>query len=91
MPQRTAVTFAVVACVVAAFWGAKLVLGAGIVDDTYIFLRYAENLANGNGLVFNLGERVEGYTSPLWVLLLGLFSRLGLDLALTSVLLAGLF
>ncbi|MGH9463729.1 MAG: hypothetical protein ACRD1X_21210, partial [Vicinamibacteria bacterium] len=90
MPRRTPRALAGAASIAVAFWGAKLVLGAGIVDDTYIFLRYAENLANGNGLVFNPGERVEGYTSPLWVLLLALLSRLGVDLTLASVLLAGL-
>ena len=43
----------------------------GLIDDTYISLRYAKNFALGNGLVFNLGERVEGYTCFLWVCLLG--------------------
>ncbi len=41
-----------------------------IQDDTMIFLQYARNLANGDGLVFNVGERVCGITSPLWTLLL---------------------
>ena len=36
-------------------------------DDTYIFLRYADNIAAGHGPVFNPGERAEGYTSPLWL------------------------
>ena len=39
-------------------------------DDAYITYRYAQNLAEGHGLVFNPGERVEGYTSLLHVLLL---------------------
>jgi hypothetical protein len=40
-------------------------------DDAFISFRYARNLAEGNGLVFNPGgERVEGYTNFLWVLLL---------------------
>ena len=38
-------------------------------DDAMISMRYARNLATGYGLVWNpLGERVEGYTNPLWVL-----------------------
>jgi hypothetical protein len=37
-------------------------------DDAYISFRYARNLALGHGLVFNIGERVEGYTNFLWVL-----------------------
>jgi len=39
-------------------------------DDAAITLRYASNLVNGHGPVFNLGERVQGYTHPLWFLLL---------------------
>ena len=34
-----------------------------------ISMRYAKNLAQGFGLVWNAGgERVEGFTNPLWVL-----------------------
>src|SRR5262245_14911733 len=40
------------------------------VDDAFISFRYARNLANGNGLVFNPGERVEGYTNFLWTVVL---------------------
>ena len=39
------------------------------VDDLFISLRFAENFAHGRGIVFNPGERVEGYSSPLWMLL----------------------
>ena len=49
-------------------------------DDAYISLRYARNFADGQGLVWNPGERVEGYTNFLWTLLLGLgmkFTSLG--------------
>ena len=38
-------------------------------DDAYISYRYASNLVSGNGLVFNPGERVEGYSNLLYVLL----------------------
>jgi hypothetical protein len=37
-------------------------------DDAYISYRYAENLMRGEGLVFNHGERVEGYSNFLYVL-----------------------
>lgn len=37
-------------------------------DDAYISYRYAKNLIEGHGLVYNLGERVEGYTNLLWTL-----------------------
>ncbi|HWN81198.1 MAG TPA: hypothetical protein VNM87_03810, partial [Candidatus Udaeobacter sp.] len=39
-------------------------------DDTFIFLRYAQNLARGHGLAFNPGEPSYGFTSVLWVWLL---------------------
>ena len=50
-----------------------------VVDDAYISLRYARNLVAGHGLVFNPGERVEGYTNFLWVMLAALGLKLGLD------------
>ena len=54
------------------------VLGAALVhydwqrvaDDAFIAFRYARNLQAGLGLVWNAGERVEGFSSPLWLGLL---------------------
>ena len=40
------------------------------VDDAYIHLVYAQNLAQGRGLCFNLGEPSLGTSSPLWVFLI---------------------
>ena len=37
-------------------------------DDAFISFRYARNLLDGLGLVFNAGERVEGYSNFLWTL-----------------------
>jgi len=38
-------------------------------DDAMISMQYGRNLAQGYGLVWNPGgERLEGYTNPLWVL-----------------------
>ena len=52
---------------------------AFLTDDAFISFRYARNLAEGNGLVFNPGlERVEGYTNFLWVLILASFDWMGL-------------
>lgn len=48
-------------------------------DDAYISYRYAQNLADGNGLVFNVGEHVEGYTNLSWTLMVALGIELGLD------------
>lgn len=46
-------------------------------DDGFISFRYAQNLAEGRGLVYNAGEYVEGYTNLLWTLALAGFMRLG--------------
>lgn len=45
------------------------------IDDAYITFRYAENLAQGHGLVFNIGERVEGYSSTVHLLLLAALAK----------------
>jgi hypothetical protein len=56
-------------------------------DDAMISMRYARNLANGYGLVWNPGgERVEGYTNPLWVLYMSLIHLLPLPQSKTSLL-----
>lgn len=39
-------------------------------DDAYITYRYARNLSNGLGFVYNQGEKVLGTTTPLFTLLL---------------------
>lgn len=44
-------------------------------DDAFISFRYARNFARGEGLVFNPGEWVEGYTNFLWTLVLGLLAK----------------
>jgi hypothetical protein len=46
-------------------------------DDAFISFRYADNLTHGLGLVYNAGERVEGYSNFLWTLWTALGMRLG--------------
>ena len=60
---------------------AVLVIGIGnawmnraLMDDAFISFRYARNFIQGNGLVFNVGEKVEGYTNFLWTLLVAIVS-----------------
>lgn len=57
-----------------------------ICDDAFISLRYARNLVQGRGLVFNPGEDppVEGFTNLLWVLWLAPFELAGLDTPLVA-------
>jgi arabinofuranosyltransferase len=53
-------------------------------DDAFISYRYVKNFINGHGLVFNPKERVEGYTNFLWIIILSIFARLGLDMIIVS-------
>ncbi len=43
-----------------------------VCDDAYISFIYARNLYEGKGLVFQEGERVEGYSNFLWTVLMSL-------------------
>jgi arabinofuranosyltransferase len=53
-------------------------------DDAFISYRYTENLCDGKGLVFNSGEKVEGYSNFLWIIVLAPFKLLGLSPLLLS-------
>lgn len=55
-------------------------VGPWLCDDVFVSLRYVQQALAGHGLVYNPGERVEGYTHFLWVVLLWAAGRLGLDL-----------
>ena len=48
-------------------------------DDAMISMRYADNWAHGRGLVWNVGEKVEGYTNPAWTIIMGLVHLLNLS------------
>lgn len=52
------------------------------VDDAFISPRYAQNLVDGKGLVFNANEKVEGFSHPLWTLLLVLPAYLSCNVIL---------
>jgi arabinofuranosyltransferase len=53
-------------------------------DDAFISFRYAYNLTVGDGLVWNPGERVEGYTNFLWTLMMSVPISLGRDAVVFS-------
>ncbi len=60
---------------------AALLLGlvaarAWVCDDAYISFRTLENLLDGYGLRWNVDERVQVYTHPLWLLLVAPFRAL---------------
>ena len=51
-------------------FAAVLVRTAWLCDDAYITFRTIDNWAEGFGLRWNVAERVQSYTHPLWMLLL---------------------
>jgi len=58
-----------------------------ILDDAYIFFRYAENIVNGFGFVWNIGEApVEGYTSFLYLSTMIITKFFSIDLELFAIL-----
>ncbi len=54
-------------------------------EDSFITFRYAENLAVGNGLVYNLSERVYGTTTPLFAIILGGFYFIGIPCSISAL------
>ena len=48
-------------------------------EDAMISMRYARHLADGHGLVWNIGEApIEGFTNLLWVLWMSVAHKLGM-------------
>lgn len=69
-----------------------LLFSSWTIDDAGITFAYSRNLAVGYGVVlYPGGERVEGYSDPLWVLLLASAYRLGFPLPLAAKILGGFF
>ncbi len=63
-----------------------------VCDDAFISFRYAKLFSEGHGLVYNIGERVEGYTNFLWVIeLAALHKVLGFGFAKLSLMLGTVF
>ena len=61
-----------------------------VCDDALISMRYARNFAEGRGLVYNVGEPVDGYTNPLWTMIMVIPHALGLHEGVTTVPVAAL-
>ncbi|MBM4035442.1 MAG: hypothetical protein FJ291_27185 [Planctomycetes bacterium] len=76
--QRWLVALAI-AALTALAWANRFVQ-----DDAFISFRYADHLVEGRGLVWNDGERVEGYTNFLWVLAIAGLRALGVEAVAAS-------
>ncbi len=62
-----------------------LVLSAWVEDDAYITFRSIDNFINGYGLTWNVAERVQSYTHPLWMFLLSAFCFVTREFYYTSI------
>ncbi len=88
LPSVLLVAISAVLILHQAFYFAAL--GGDAVDDAYISFRYARNWVEGEGLVFNSGERVEGYTNFLWIVVLAPAIAVGLPVGPVSMVLGGI-
>ena len=78
-PRSRSATIAVLGLIAAAAAFSFFVVAQNYwIDDSFISFRYARQLVEGTGLVYNAGARVEGYSNFLWMLsaALGMFLRL---------------
>ncbi|MEM1452222.1 MAG: hypothetical protein AAF957_06005 [Planctomycetota bacterium] len=53
-----------------ALFAAGLVWTAWLADDAFITFRCMDHFVHGRGLVWNVDERVQAFTNPLWLLML---------------------
>ena len=65
-----------VLAVILTVWFLELIRTAWISDDAAITLRCVLNLLHGYGATFNIDERVQPYTHPLWFLIISALSIL---------------
>ena len=66
-PPRVTYAWVALLCLLAA---CAFVRTAAVTEDAFITFRVIDNAVHGYGLVWNVGERVQPYTHPLWALLL---------------------
>jgi hypothetical protein len=70
-------------------YGASTMVGGQrfffLADDPTISMRYARNFARGFGLVWNPGDRLEGYSNFLWTVYMGALHLLPLSNATTAL------
>jgi len=60
-------------------------ISAWLCDDAYITFRTVDNFINGYGLTWNISERVQAYTHPLWMFFLSAFYFFTNEIYYTSI------
>lgn len=69
-------------------FAAIVIRSAWLCDDAYITFRSVDNFIGGHGLRWNVSERVESYTHPLWMLLLTASAAVTGDFAIAPLVLS---
>ncbi len=67
---------------------AAIVRTAWVGDDAYITFRTADNIVHGYGPVWNVGERVQSFTHPLWLAIVTVFFAVTGEPYYTSIVLS---
>ncbi len=80
-PSRLALAVSLVLAAILLIWHSLFF--NFVTDDAFISFVYAKNLVSHGALVFNIGERVEGYTNFLWTLIIaaGLGAKIPAELS----------
>jgi hypothetical protein len=60
-------------------------MGDWTYDDPFITYRYAENLANGNGFIYNQGEKILSTTTPFFAILLAALKNPFIDIPKVAI------
>ena len=68
-----------------SFYVLIVVISAWLSDDAYITFRTIDNFINGFGLTWNVSERVQVYTHPLWMFILSAFYFITREIYFTSI------
>lgn len=69
----------IITCILIALYLTHLMITfsrSSVIDDAFITYRYAYNFADGNGLVYNIGENVLGTTTPGYALFIGILATI---------------
>jgi arabinofuranosyltransferase len=70
------------------FTGVVILRNAWVGDDSYIGFRTVYNFTHGYGLTFNIHERVQSFTNPLWIFVMSFFYLFTGEAYFTSILLS---
>ena len=68
-----------------SFYVLIVVISAWLSDDAYITFRTIDNFVHGFGLTWNVSERVQVYTHPLWMFILSAFYFITREIYFTSI------